>query len=161
MIKNSSRTLLITFLVISFLSCTNEGRELPSEEIETVELPDEGIDIQDAWARPGRMDGVSAIYMIVLNGSVEADSLISIFSPVAGRVEIHETYEREEGMMGMRRAENVVFPARNRVSLKPGGMHVMLMQLNRELTEGDEVELTIEFANAGEMSIVAPVQTLD
>lgn len=161
MTKNTSLTLLIAFLLISFLSCANEGDKQISGEVETIEFPDEGIEIQDAWARPGRMNGVSAIYMKVLNGSSEADSLIFLSSPVAGLTEVHETYQREEGIMGMRQVEQVIIPALDFLTLEPGGMHVMLMQLNRELAEGDEVELTIDFANAGEINVNAPVQSMD
>lgn len=161
MIKKSSEILLITFLFISFLSCTNERTEQVSEDTEAIELPVDGFVIEDAWARPGSLNGVSAIYMNVLNGSSRADTLLSLSTPVAGLVEIHETYEREEGMMGMRQAETVIFPARDAVILKPGGMHVMLMQLQEELDEGDTVELTLQLANAGEIVVNAPVQSMN
>lgn len=158
--KKSFLTLLIIFLLISFLSCGNGGENQQSESIQTFELPDDGIQIENAWARPGSEMGVTAIYMTILNGSSDADSLVSIFSPVAGLVEIHESYKREEGMKGMRPAENLTVPARDALLLEPGGLHVMLMQLNIELAEGDEVEFIVKFANAGEMTVTAPVQSM-
>lgn len=158
--KKSFLTLSITFLLISFLSCGNESENQSSESVQTFELPDDGIEIENAWARPGSENGVSAIYMTILNGSSEPDTIVSISSPVAGLAEAHESYEREEGMMGMRPAENMTIPARGALSLEPGGIHVMLMQLNRELTEGDEVEFTVEFANAGEITVIATVQSV-
>ena len=158
MITRFIKTVLISFLLISFLSCGKQQSE--NEQVQTVELPDEGIKIQSAWARPGRQNGVSAIYMNILNGSAETDSLMSLSSPVAGMVEVHETYEGEEGMSGMRKSDNIVFPPRSVVNYEPGGVHIMLMQLNEELKEGDEVELILNFTLAGEMSIKAPVQTM-
>lgn len=158
--KKNFLTLLITFLLVSFLSCAGEGDKDQSGEVQSFELPDEGIEIVNARARPANVNGVSAIYMNVLNGSSHADTLVSLTSPAAEMVEVHETYEREEGMMGMRPAEMVIVPAEDAMILKPGGFHVMLMQLNRELAEGDEVELTVEFSNAGKMTISAPVHSL-
>jgi copper(I)-binding protein len=99
--------------------------------------------------------------MNILNGSSVADTLISLSSPVAGMAEVHETYEQEEGMMGMRPAETIVVPARDALSLEPGGLHVMLMQLNRELTEGDSLEFTLNFTHAGHITLTAPVQTMN
>lgn len=159
--KSLLALLVITFLMISFLSCAKDRNESDNQTVETIELPSDGIEIRGAWARAGRVNGVSAIYMNVLNGSAETDSLLSLSSPVAGMVEVHESYEREEGLMGMRQATSVVFPGRDAVVLEPGGMHVMLMQLNKELSENDEVELTIQFANAGELTITAPVGSME
>lgn len=161
MIKKSTWTLLITFSLISFLSCTKEENEQSSEDTPTISLPEHGIAIENAWARPARANGVSAIYMNVLNGSARADTLLSLSSPVAGLVEVHESYEREEGMMGMRQAETVIFPARDVVILEPGGLHIMLIQLREELAEGDTVEVTLQLSDSGEMVISAPVQPVD
>ncbi|TVR17488.1 MAG: copper chaperone PCu(A)C [Balneolaceae bacterium] len=150
------KVLFLAFAIPFFFSCTSE------EEIQSgaqLELPEDGIEIVDAWARPGRDGGVSAIYMHVLNGSAETDTLVAFSSPVAGLVELHETFDRGDGMMGMRESEEPYFPARSIVSMRPGGLHVMLMQLNRALREGDEVELSLTFSQAGEFTITAPVRS--
>lgn len=147
---------LITFLLLFFSGCSAEQTEISGANYD---LPDDGIEIADAWARPGRDNGVSAIYMHVLNGSAVTDTLIAFSSPVAGLVELHETFDRGDGMMGMRESEEPFFPARSVVSMQPGGLHVMLMQLNRALSEGDEVELILTFSEAGEITITAPVRS--
>lgn len=149
-------TLFVSLLILVISGCSSESAEEPQVQFE---LPEDGIEIADAWARPGRDNGVSAIYMHVLNGSAETDTLIACSSPVAGLVELHETFDRGDGMMGMRESEEPFFPARSVVSMRPGGLHVMLMQLNRPLSEGDEVELTLTFSGAGEMTITAPVRS--
>lgn len=161
MIKKIAAAFLITFLLVLFFSCKNGQEEQTTEPTEQIDLPSDGLEIADAWARPGREGGVSAIYMNVLNGSSEADTLVSLLSPVAGLAEVHETYEQEQDMMGMRPAETVVAPARDALSFKPGGLHVMLMQLNRALAEGDSVEFTVEFANAGQITQTVPVQPMN
>ena len=154
--KNHFFKLTFIALLIPFFSFCNSASE---QETPHFDLPDSGIEIADAWARPGRDNGVSAIYMHVLNGSAETDTLIAFSSPVAGLVELHETYDRGDGMMGMRESEEPYFPARSVVSMQPGGLHVMLMQLNRPLNEGDDLELTLTFSGAGELTITAPVRS--
>lgn len=158
--KKSILILLIPFLLVSFLSCGNEKENQQSESIQTVELPSEGIEIENIWARPGSENGVSAVYLTILNGSSETDSIVSVSSPVARMVEIHESFEGDDGMMGMRPAENLNIPARDVLHLEPGGLHIMLMNLNNQLAEGDEVEISLEFSNAGQMTITAPVQSI-
>lgn len=150
-------TLSIILFPGLFISCGG-GDSAESGQSAEVILPDEGMEITEAWARPGRESGVSAIYFIAANGSVETDTLLSLSSPVAGMVELHETYEQEGDMMGMRRAETPIFPGRSTTVLQPGGLHIMLMQLKQPLNEGDEIELILEFALAGEVTVTVPVR---
>lgn len=150
---------LLLFSFLFFLSCTSEQSNQPPEENLQIDLPSDGIEIENVWARPGREGGTTAIYMTILNGSSETDTLISLSSPVSGMAEIHETYE-EEGMMGMRSAETVIVPARGILSLEPGGLHVMLMQLNRALAEGDSIEFTAEFVHGGQITQIAHVKPM-
>lgn len=154
--KKVSFLILLSALFLLSISCSSEQAESQTAELN---LPESGIEINGAWARPGRLNGVSAIYMNVLNGSAVTDTLISLSSSAAGLVELHETYELADDMMGMREAENPVFPGRAAVSMQPGGLHIMLMQLNQVLNEGDEVDLILNFALAGEISLTAPVQS--
>ncbi|MGF1670239.1 MAG: hypothetical protein ACFCU6_07310, partial [Balneolaceae bacterium] len=56
-------------------------------------LPDEGIHISDAYARPGSTDGNSAVYFLISNGYTDADTIESVDSNTAEIVEIHESYE--------------------------------------------------------------------
>lgn len=164
MFKLSNKSLIgIFFLLILgwiFSSCSSDSSEAQQQAVEA-ELPDNGISITEAWARPGRENGVSAIYFIVANGSAKTDTLLSISSPAAGLVELHETYELEGDMMGMRKSETPQFPGRSTTTLRPGGLHVMLMQLNRPLQEGDEIELSMVFSLAGEITISAPVRGMN
>lgn len=151
---------IVPLFVVTFaISCTG-GEDAADSEPE-IEIPDSGISITDAWARPGRENGVTAVYMNVANGFAETDTLISLSSPVSGLVELHETYEREEGMMGMREAEEPIFPGKSAVVMRPGGLHIMLMQLQEVLNEGDSLELTLEFSLYGSETLTVPVRSPD
>lgn len=160
MIHRSVSVLAIFFCLISFYACSSGEEDLSTEENEPVEFSTDGIEITDAWARPAREDGNSAIYMEIKNGSMDADTLLSLSSPVAGMVEVHESYEQDEGMMAMRPVEPLIAPARDVLSLEPGGIHVMLMQLNQALAEGDSIQFTADFATSGEIKVTVPVQMM-
>ena len=62
------------------------------------------------------------------------------------------------GMMEMREVEEIAVPAGSTVELEPGGFHVMLLDVQRELTPGETIELTLTFEVAGEMTVQAEVR---
>jgi copper(I)-binding protein len=62
------------------------------------------------------------------------------------------------GMMTMRPVEKVEIPADSTVKLEPGGLHVMLLGLEKDLVVGDTVEVTLTFSGAGEMTLTAEVK---
>jgi copper(I)-binding protein len=64
-----------------------------------------------------------------------------------------------EGMMTMREVESVAIPAGGTVAFEPGGYHVMLMDLAEPLEAGTTVEVTLTFANAGEIKVSAEVRS--
>ena len=70
--------------------------------------------------------------------------LIEVRSPVASSVEIHEM-KLENNVMKMRAIAGIDIPAGKTVELKPGGYHVMLLGLNRQMKEGDTVPVTLVF----------------
>jgi copper(I)-binding protein len=74
--------------------------------------------------------------------------LIEGKSPVAGVVQIHEM-SMDGGVMKMRElAQGLALPAGKMVELKPGGYHVMLMDLKQQMKEGDSVPMTLVFESA-------------
>lgn len=93
----------------------------------------------------GGMDSVSAAYMMIENPGSSAVRLISGSTLSAGMVEIHEV-TMENDVMRMRPLENGLdIPAGGRVELKPGGYHVMMMNLTRDFVPGQAISLTLTF----------------
>lgn len=77
----------------------------------------------------------------------DADArLVSAASPVAGVVEIHEMV-MDKDVMKMGPVPALDLPAGQDVELKPGGYHVMLMDLRQQVKVGDEVPLTLTIEN--------------
>jgi copper(I)-binding protein len=85
----------------------------------------------------------------------KATRLVSAASPAAKTVEIHQM-SMENGVMKMRALPGLDIPAGGSVELKPGGYHLMLIDLRKPLAEGDAIALTLRFQDAA-----GKVQTLE
>lgn len=89
--------------------------------------------------------------------SAAADRLVSVASPDAGRVQIHES-RIESGMMMMREIrDGLPLPAGEAVALAPGGNHLMLLGVKEPLVAGDTVALTLTFATSAPVEVAATV----
>ena len=96
-------------------------------------------------------------FLTITNGGDEDDRLVAASSPIAGRVEIHEM-KMDGDVMRMRPlADGLPIPAGQTVVLKPGGYHLMLMELTDALTEGDSFELSLTFEKAGEVTVTVDI----
>lgn len=117
--------------------------------------------IDHPWSRATPTGaGVGAGYMVIRNEGEEADRLVGGEAPFAGRVEIHEM-AMEEGVMRMRAlSDGLEIPAGGSVTLEPGGYHVMFMQLQEPLVEGERRAATLEFANAGTIEVEFAVESI-
>jgi copper(I)-binding protein len=104
------------------------------------------------------MGATSAVYMKLVNEGREADRLIGAQTDVAEVVEIHET-QAEGDVMKMQHLPNgLEIPAEGEVELQPGGYHVMLIDLKRDLKEGDEISVVLEFEKSGKKTVQAVVR---
>jgi len=110
------------------------------------------IKIEDTWARPSAgADMNGAIYFRIVNDGKEDDKLLSADTPSAKAAEVHESMTNDNGVMSMKPRENVQVPLGGKVEFKPGGLHIMLVDLKQPLAVGDEVSLTLRFEKAGEI----------
>lgn len=106
------------------------------------------------------MGGTGAAYMLIENRGDEADRLIGGSTDVAKVVEIHEIVDNN-GVMEMKPlADGLEIPAGETVTLQPGGYHVMLIGLTKDLTDGSTYELTLTFEHAGDVKLQVPVQRM-
>ncbi len=101
---------------------------------------------------------VGAAYMTLKNSGTTADALVAVASPVAARAELH-THIKDGDITRMRKVEEIDVPAGGSVSLQPGGLHVMLIDLRQPLKQGEEFPLTLTFSKAGTMTIQVPVKS--
>jgi copper(I)-binding protein len=97
----------------------------------------------DAWVR-GTVPAQKTTGAFVTLQSTEASKLVSVTSSAAQSVEMHSS-EQTQGVMHMHALDAIALPAGQRVELKPGGFHIMLVGLTRALGAGDIVPLTFTF----------------
>jgi copper(I)-binding protein len=117
------------------------------------------ITIDDAFARASAGAAkVGGAFMTLRNSGATADALVGVKSPVAARAELH-THIKDGDIMRMRQIEAIDVPAGGSVSLQPGGLHVMLIELKQPLKQGEAFPLTLTFATAGTMTIEVPVKS--
>jgi copper(I)-binding protein len=120
------------------------------------------VAVNAPWVR-GTVQGQSATGAFMQLKSADGAALVSAESPVAGTVEIHEM-RMEGNVMKMRAIPKLDLPAGQTVDLKPGGYHVMLMDLKRPLTKGETVPIKLKFQGKDgkpqELEIKAEVRDL-
>ena len=115
------------------------------------------IVVRDAWIREPPPRSPAAGYLVIENRSGEPVALVAVATEAAGRAEIH-VIEYKDDRMTMRRVAELQVPAGEEVALKPGGAHLMLMELRQPLREGDEVELVLRFGDGTERRTQVPVR---
>ena len=101
------------------------------------------VTVSEAWVR-GTVPAQKATGAFMKIRSAEDAKLVSAASPVAKIVEVHEM-SMKDNVMQMRAVESVALPAGKTVELRPGGYHVMLVDLARPLGKGDSVPITLTF----------------
>jgi copper(I)-binding protein len=110
------------------------------------------MQIEKPWARataPGAQ--VAGGYLVIRNQGAAADRLVSASSPAAAKVELH-VHINDNGVMKMREVPGYDVPAKGSFELKPGGAHLMFVDIKRPFKEGEKVPVKLKFEKAGEVS---------
>jgi copper(I)-binding protein len=113
--------------------------------------------IEKIWSRatpPGVGNGV--VYMDISNLSADNISLVRVSSDRVKRAEIHESVIHDT-MMHMQHRKSVTIGPGELQRFEPGALHVMLMGLQEQLSEGDEFEVTLHFSAMPPIVIRVPV----
>ncbi|MEL7727964.1 copper chaperone PCu(A)C [Citromicrobium bathyomarinum] len=141
---------------ILLTACNFEpGPEAPSE----AEAAMSEIAITGAWSREtAEGQNAGGAFMTIANSGSADDRLTGGSTSVAGDVQIH-TVDMTDGVMRMRELEDGLdVPAGGSVTLRPGSFHIMLMQLDQPLQQGETVPVTLTFEKAGPVEIELAIQ---
>ena len=166
--RNARVLMLLAAVLVLFVAATACTQAPPAP------AASQGISAQNVWARSAKMMGSmpmegdsnqmqhgganSAVYMVLANGGAAADRLVAAQADVSNAIEIHET-KMEGDVMRMAQVEGgIEVPAGGQVELRPGGLHVMLIGLTRDLNVGDKFPLTLEFASGATLTVEAEVR---
>lgn len=121
------------------------------------------VSVQDPWVRATvPQQKATGAFMQLTSPAVV--KFISASSPLTPSVEVHEMAIQGD-VMRMRQVQSVDLPAGQAVELKPGGHHIMLMNLKSQVKEGDVVPLTLVFERQDgsheTLDVKAPVRALN
>ncbi len=95
---------------------------------------------------------MSGGFMKIENDSNAADKLISASSSVSKSMELH-TMSMDNNVMRMREVKSIDLPAKSKVELRPGGLHLMFIDLNKQLKAGEIIPVKLKFEKAGEVEV--------
>ena len=122
------------------------------------------ITIENAWGRPSpKVATAGAFYMTLKNSGGEADKLVSAQSESCEVVELHESYDKGDGVMGMRPVEGgfIEVPAKGQTELKMGGLHIMCIDKLDDFEEGAILTITLSFEKSGEKTVDVEIRQPD
>lgn len=118
----------------------------------------EDIVVENSWARASigaNRPGVA--YMTLRNAGNEPIKLVGLETPLALKPDIHETKIDASGVSTMRPAGELTIASGERLSLQPGGLHVMLMGLQKPMIKGEVFSLSLKFADGEVLVIDVPI----
>lgn len=115
--------------------------------------------VHDSFGLPGSIGGVCAAYFTIDNPTDQSDVLIGVSSDIAEATEIHGI-RTTNGLIEMYPLPQVEIGTRQQVKFEPGGLHVMFVNLKRELKPGDAFPLTLHFRQRGSITIQVTVKEL-
>lgn len=117
------------------------------------------VTIANAWARTSPASAMmGAAYFDITSPVDDALTGVSVDMSVAMMAQVHETTMKDDGTMGMKEVDEVALPAGETVSLKPGGYHVMLMNLKAPLETGSTVTLTLTLKSGAAVTVDAEIR---
>jgi periplasmic copper chaperone A len=111
------------------------------------------VQVENAWIRPTPPGAkVAAGYMVIKNSGGTADRLVAAASTAAERVETHVTV-KDGDILRMRETKGYDIPAKGALELKPGGSHLMFVNVKAPFAEGQKVPGILRFEKAGEVKV--------
>ncbi|OEF23628.1 copper chaperone PCu(A)C [Vibrio rumoiensis] len=118
----------------------------------------DGMTYDNPYARATPPNAVnSAIFMTIENHMAADRTLVSVSTDVAEKAELH-TVEKQGELMKMRQVDGITLPANGEMELKPGSFHIMLLNVKKPLVEGDNINITLAYANGENETLSVPVK---
>ena len=140
--------------LIAFSSHSLAHKDMKSTEYRIGQLK-----IENPYARATAPGQKAAGGFMKIENKGAADQLIAASSPVAGEMQLH-TMAMDGNVMKMREVKAIDVPANGSVDLKPGGLHLMFMDIKTPLKAGEAVPVKLKFQKAGEVEIKVPVRDM-
>lgn len=110
-----------------------------------------------AWSKVATQGGTAAVYLI-LRGGPEDDRLLSVNTPWANKTSLHDTLVDEKGVVRMTPIKSLLISAHSELMFAPGGRHIMLSGLRRDLRRGTMFPVNLIFEKAGTVRAMVEVR---
>lgn len=118
----------------------------------------DSVTVVDPYVRQAPPGAVASGAFMVLRNSGDKDVKVVKAENSASKITELHTHLNEGGVMKMRRVPAIDIKAKGETALKPGGLHVMLIDLKGPMKEGDQVTITLGFDDGSSKQIEAPVK---
>ena len=146
---------LRTYLTVLFSTIIAVGAFAHDTETQT------GLIIEHPWARPSVPGAqVSAGYIEIENTGQQDDVLLGATAEAVDEIQIHRMLKDGEMVMMERLMDGLPVPAGDYVTLQPGGLHFMLLGLQKQLIDGDTLSGTLVFKHAGRIDVTFMIEPL-
>lgn len=119
--------------------------------------PSGDIEAHSAWVRPTAQGENAAVYLTLHNHSVNDDALIGATTNVADVVEIHES-RMENDVMQMNMIDSLPIAVDEEIIFKPGGFHIMLVDIKEDLILGEHIGLILHFKNHEDLVVEVHIE---
>ncbi len=131
-------------------------QEKQQPQMEELVFEKNGITVKDPYTIASKAGQMSVVYLVIMNSNDQPDTLLSALADtsIVGETQLH-IYIQKDGKTGMKQVKNIPIPAGETVELKPGGYHIMLMGLKKDINVGDTINVVLHFKNAGDLEIKA------
>ncbi|MFI6865612.1 copper chaperone PCu(A)C [Nocardia sp. NPDC050406] len=141
----------VSTLALLPLACSSSSDSGAAKSADEVTVADQWIKAADT--------GVSAAFGVLENTGDQPVTLVAASSPASAKVEIHEVVADASGDKTMREKQGgLTIPAHGSTTLKPGGEHLMFIDLKEPLRTGAETPITLTFADGSSTTITAQVR---
>lgn len=155
-----------TMLALSLTAVPCLAREGKAPPLKVASKQDPGpshspskLQVSDAWVRlPPPGSQMVAVYLTITNSGSTLAQLTGVQVDGAMSSDLHETSVDQAGVSSMRMISSLDIPPGEAKSLSPGGLHVMVMGLNRHLREGDQLGVSLHFKDRPALQISAVVK---
>ena len=131
---------LILFTLLVLAGCSAQGE----------------VRATDLWVKSSEVStigGMSVVYGTLTNNTTNDIVLIGGQTDLAGIVEVHEMAMINGELKMQQIAGGLLIPAGQSIQLEPGGNHLMLMQLTKDLLAGEEISVTFSFEGADDLVV--------
>ncbi len=139
------QVLPVLTLVIASLACGAKKSEVVIENV--------------VARKPPTGTNITAVFLTLKNNTGMDIALVGAHSDVANVTEVHESYN-DNGIARMRRLEQIPIRAGGELVMQPGGFHIMLIDLKRELLENEQIPLKLSFSGYRTITVPATVKTM-